>query len=220
MPKLRVHNFSISIEGLGVDGLRRRAARRTTNALWMTLYGAGAASVIWWGGNYRWLGLAAWALVSLALGIAGVVQLLTIRSREAASRARRQFDRRLARKIGGLIGIYTVVEAISALGLHALRLDPLIFPIAIAIAGVHFWAFAWVLGVWQYIVTGMLDCLFVLITLLAVTSASMVGSMPAWIFYPLLGGGVALLVTAALMLYESDGLIRRDAAGLGSSDRQ
>src|SRR5258708_9888868 len=33
-------------------------------------------------------------------------------------------------------------------------LDALIFPIAVAIAGVHFWAFARVLGVWQYIVTG------------------------------------------------------------------
>ena len=129
-------------QGLGVDGLRRRADRRTTNALWMSLYGAGASSVIWWEGKYRWLGLAAWALVSLA-------------------------------------------------------------------SGAHFWAFAWVLGVWQYVVTGALDCLFVLITLLAVSQASMVGSMPAWVFYPLLGGGVALLVTGALMLYESDEILRR-----------
>jgi hypothetical protein len=196
-------------QGLGVDGLRQRAARRTANALWMTLYGAGASSVIWWEGNYRLLGLAAWALVSLALGIAGVVQLLRIRSLAAASRAPRAFDRGLARKIGALIGIYSVVEAISALALHTLHLDPFIFPTAVAIAGVHFWAFAWVLGVWQYIVTGILDCLFVLITLLVVSHTSMVGSMPAWVFYPLLGGGVALLVTGALMLYESGEILRR-----------
>ena len=196
-------------DGLGVDELRQRVARRTTNALWMTMYGAGASSVIWWEGNYRWLGLAAWALVSLALVIAGVVQFLSIRSLAAASRAARQFDRRLARKIGALIGIYTVVEAISALALHAVHLDPLIFPIAIAVAGAHFWAFAWVLGVWQYIVTGVLDCLFVMITLMAVSRSSMVGSMPAWVFYPLLGGGVALLVTGALMFYESGEILRR-----------
>jgi hypothetical protein len=196
-------------QDLGFGELRRRAARRTTNALWMTLYGAGASSVIWWEGSYRSLGLAAWAFMSLAVGIAGVVQLLSIRRLAAASAAPRQFDRRLARKIGALIGIYAVVEAISALALHLLHLDALIFPIAVAIAGVHFWAFAWVLGVWQYIVTGILDCLFVLITLLAVSRESMVGSMPAWVFYPLLGGGVALLVTGALMLFESGGILRR-----------
>jgi hypothetical protein len=175
----------------------------------MSLYGAGASSVIWWEGDYRWLGLAAWAMVSSVLGIAGVVQMLSIRGLVAAAAAPRQFDRMLARKIGALIGIYTVVEAISALALHELHLDPFIFPIAVAVAGVHFWAFAWVLGVWQYVVTGILDCLFVLITLLAVSQVSTVGSMPAWVFYSLLGGGVALLVTGALMLYESGEILRR-----------
>lgn len=175
----------------------------------MTLYGAGASSVIWWEGNYKWLGLAAWVLVALALGIAGVVQLLSIRHLAAVPAAPREFDRSLARKIGALIGIYAVVEAISAVALHALHLDPFIFPIAVAIAGVHFWAFAWVLGVWQYIVTGILDCLFVLVTLLFVSRASMVGSMPSWDFYPLVGGGAALFVTGALMLYESGKVLRR-----------
>lgn len=194
---------------LRVEDLRQRAARRTTNALWMTLYGAAASSVIWWEGSDRWLGGVLWALVTLALGITGVVQRLRIRSLTPASVAARKFDRELARKIGAVIGIYTVAEAISALTLHALRFDSLIFPIAVAVAGVHFWAFAWVLGVRQYIVTGILDCLFVAITLVVVSPTSMVGSMPAWVFYPLLGGGAALLVTAGLMLYESGRILRR-----------
>jgi hypothetical protein len=204
--------------GQRVNGLRQRAARRTTNGLWMTLYGAVASSVIWWEGNHTWLGLAAWALVSLALGTAGVVQLLRIRSRAVGSSAPRQFDRRLARRIGALIGIYTVVEAIAALALHSFHLDELIFPIAVAIAGIHFLAFAWVLGVWQYIVTGLLDCLFVLVTLLAVSPSSMVGSMSAWVFYPFLGGGVALLVTAALIFYESGEILRRLHAVANAAD--
>jgi hypothetical protein len=195
-------------QDLQVDGLRQRASRRTTNALWMTLYGVGASSVVWWEGNDRWLGGAVWALVTLALGIAGVVQLLSVR-RLTTLAVPRKFDRGLARKIGAIIGIYTLVEAFSALTLHALHNDALIFPIAVAVAGVHFWAFAWALGVWQYVITGILDCLFVAITLVVASPGSMVGSMPAWVFYPLLGGGAALLVTAGLMLYESGGILRR-----------
>jgi hypothetical protein len=195
-------------QDLQVDGLRQRASRRTTNALWMTLYGVGASSVVWWEGNDRWLGGALWALVTLALGIAGVVQLLRVR-RLTALTVPRKFDRGLARKIGAVIGIYALVEAISAITLHALLNDALIFPIAVAVAGVHFWAFAWALGVWQYVITGILDCLFVAITLVVASPGSMVGSMPAWVFYPLLGGGVALLVTAVLMLHESGGILRR-----------
>jgi hypothetical protein len=174
----------------------------------MTLYGVGASSVVWWEGNERWLGGAVWALVTLALGIAGVVQLLSVR-RLTASATPRKFDRGLARKIGAVIGIYALVEAISAITLHALHNDALIFPIAVGVAGVHFWAFAWALGVWQYVITGILDCLFVAIILVVASPGSMVGSMPAWVFYPLLGGGVALLVTAVLMLYESGGILRR-----------
>ena len=164
--------------------------------------------MVWWEGNDRWFGGAVWALVTLALSIAGVVQLLSVR-RLTASVSPRKFDRRLARKIGAIIGIYTLVEALSALTLHALHNDALIFPIAVAVAGVHFWAFAWALGVWQYVITGILDCLSVALTLVVASPGSMVGSMPAWVFYPLLGGGAALLVTAGLMLYESGGILRR-----------
>jgi hypothetical protein len=202
MPKLRVP----------INGLRQRAARRTANALWMTLYGAGASSVIWWEGSDRWVGGAIWTLVTLALGLAGIEQLGSIRKLSAASVAPRKFDRVLGRKIAAVIGIYAVAEGISALALHALHNDSLIFPIAAGIAGVHFWAFAWVLGVWQYVVTGILDCLFVALTLAVVSPESMIGSMSAWVFYPLLGGGAALLVTAGLMLYESRGILSRLSA--------
>ncbi|MDQ6878457.1 MAG: hypothetical protein M3082_12355 [Candidatus Dormibacteraeota bacterium] len=94
----------------------------------------------------------------------------------------------------------------SAGALLALQHDALIFPIAVGIAGVHFFAFARVLDTWQYYVTGILDCLAVAITLLLASSDSKVGAMPSWIFYPLVGGGAALFVTAGLMFYES-GLI-------------
>ena len=173
----------------------------------MTLYGAGASSVIWWEERDRWLGAAGWALATCALGLAGFLQLVKVRDFSEATASPRRFDRVLARKIGTLIGIYTIAEGISALILHALQQDALIFPIAVAIAGLHFWAFARVLRIWQYYVTGILDCVVVAITLAVTTPRSMVGSMGSWIFYPLLGGGVALLITAALMLFESRSIL-------------
>lgn len=45
----------------------RRASRRSTGALWMTLYGAGSSSVIWWGAGVGPGALAVWALVTVAL---------------------------------------------------------------------------------------------------------------------------------------------------------
>lgn len=105
--------------------------------------------------------------------------------------------------------IYAIAEGISAGALHALHQDALIFPIAVGIVGVHFWVFARVLDIWQYYVTGILDCLAVAITLLLAGPDSKVGTMSSWIFYPLLGGGVALFVTAGLMLYESGVIVMR-----------
>ncbi len=173
----------------------------------MTLYGAGASSVIWWEGTDGWLAAAVWALVALGLGLAGTTQLISIRNLSGASGPGR-FDRILARKIGAIIGTYSLAEGISALTLHALQHDGLIFPVAVGIAGVHFWVFARVLGIWEYYVTGILDCLVVATTLVVTTPTSMVGSMSSWVFFPLLGGGVALLVTAGLMLYESRAIVR------------
>jgi hypothetical protein len=175
----------------------------------MTLYGAGASSVIWWAGQDGWLSAAVWALVTCGLGLAGIAQLVSIRNLSGTPGPPRRFDRVLARKIGAVIGIYTIAEGLSALTLHALQHDGLIFPIAVAIAGVHFWVFARVLRIWEYYVTGILDCLVVAITLLFASPTSMVGSMSSWIFYPLFGGGAALLVTAGLMLYESRSILRR-----------
>lgn len=195
-----------------MDGQHQRASRRATNALWMTLYGAGASSVIWWEGTFGWLGAVLWAVAGLGLGLAGTAQLISIRNLSGASGPSRRFDRILARKIGAVIGTYTVAEGFSALTLHALQYDVLIFPVAVGIAGVHFWVFARVLGIWEYYVTGTLDCLVVAITLVVTTPSSMVGSMSSWVYFPLAGGGVALLVTAGMMLYESRAVVR----GLGA----
>jgi hypothetical protein len=173
----------------------------------MTLYGAGASSVIWWEGRDGWLGAAVWALVTLGLGLAGIVLLISIRNRSGTSGPPRSFDRVLARKIGIVIGTYSVAEVIAALALHALHQDSLIFPVGVAIAGVHFWVFARVLGIWEYYVTGVLDCLVVAITVLVASPSSMVGSMSSWTYYPLLGGGIALLITAGLMLLGSRTLL-------------
>ena len=175
----------------------------------MTLYGAAASSVIWWEGPSGWLGAAVWALLVFGLGLAGILQLVAVRNFSGTSGPPRRFDRVLARKIGAVIGTYTVAEGVSALALHALQHDALIFPIAVAIAGVHFWVFARVLGIWEYYVTGTLDCLVVAATLVVVSPQSMIGSMSSWTFYPLLGGGAALLVTAGLLLYESRNIVRQ-----------
>jgi hypothetical protein len=175
----------------------------------MTLYGAAASSVIWWEGRDGWLGALTWVLVTFALGLTGIVLLVSIRNLSATSGPPRRFDRILARKIGIVIGTYSIAEVIAALVLHALQWDSLIFPIAVAVAGVHFWVFARVLGIWEYYVTGVLDCLVVAITLLIASPSSMVGSMSSWIYYPLLGGGIALLITAGLMLLGSRTLVRR-----------
>ena len=175
----------------------------------MTLYGAGSSSVVWWGAGAAPVALAVWALVTVALGLIGIVQLDLIRKLSGPTAAPRKFDRVLARNIGAVILIYTIAEGISAEALHALRHDALIFPIAVGIAGVHFFVFARVLDTWQYYVTGILDCLAVAITLLLASSDSKVGAMPSWIFYPLLGGGAALFVTAGLMFYESGVILMR-----------
>ncbi len=172
----------------------------------MTLYGAGSSSVVWWGAGAAPVVLAIWAIVTAVLGLIGTVQFNRIHKLWGTPAARRKFDRVLARNVGAVILIYTIAEGVSAGALLALQHDALIFPIAVGIAGVHFFAFARVLDTWQYYVTGILDCLAVAITLLLASSDSKVGAMPSWIFYPLVGGGAALFVTAGLMFYES-GLI-------------
>jgi hypothetical protein len=175
----------------------------------MTLYGAGSSSVIWWGARGAPIALTVWALVTLGLGLVGIVQLVRIHDLSGRPVARQKFDRVLARNIGTVILAYTIAEGISAGALHASQHDALILPIAVGIAGVHFFVFARVLDTWQYFVTGILDCLAVVITLLIASPGSMVGAMSSWIFYPLLGGGAALFVTAGLMLYESGVILIR-----------
>ena len=198
-----------SAQNLCLDSLHQRASRRATNALWMTLYGAGASSVIWWEGQHGPVAAAVWVVVAFTLGLIGIVQVRRIHSLPDPMAQGRKFDGVLARKIGTVILTYTIAEAISAGALHALHQDGLIFPIAVAIAGAHFWVFARVLETWQYYVTGILDCLAVAITLLLASPDSKVGAMSSWIFYPLLGGGVALFITAGVMLCESAAIVRR-----------
>jgi hypothetical protein len=175
----------------------------------MTLYGAGASSVIWSIAQPVPIAPAVWALVTLAVGLAGIVELVRIHNLSGPLASRQKFDRVLARNIGAVILAYTIAEGVSAEALHAWRHDALIFPIAVGIAGLHFWVFARVLDTWQYYVTSILDCLAVAITLLVASPGSMVGTMSSWIFFPLLGGGAALFVTSGLMLYESEAILMR-----------
>ncbi len=175
----------------------------------MVLYGAGASSVVWWGAGAVSIILAIWGFVTLTLGLVGVVQVVRIHKLSNPPVARQRFNRALARNIGVVIAIYSIAEAVSATVLHALQRDPLIFPIAVAIAGVHFGVFARVLDTWQYFITGLVDCLGVAVTLLIVSPGSMVGTLSAWIFYPLVAAGIALFLTAGLMLYESGAILVR-----------
>lgn len=184
------------------DKLRQRASRRATGGLWMTLYGAGSSSAVW--GATEWpVALAIWGLVTAALGVAGTLQLLELRHLARGQAGPRKFDRTLARNIGAVILIYATAEGVSAGILHALRQDAFIFPVAVGVAGAHFWLFARVVSTWQYYVTGALDLVAVAITLGIANPRSTVGDMSALVFYPLVGAGAALFITAGLMLLES-----------------
>jgi hypothetical protein len=58
----------------------------------------------------------------------------------------------------------------------------------------------------------VLDHIVSAIPVLSLSPGSTVGGLAAWVFYPLLGGGAALLVTAALMADESGRIIRQPAS--------
>jgi hypothetical protein len=118
-------------------------------------------------------------------------------------------NRVLIRKVGAVLVAYAAVALVAASALHLLKRDSLILPVLVAIVGVHFWVLGRVLRVWQYYVTGVLDLVTVAITLL-VTTDTIVGALPAWILYPLLGNGAALFVTAGLMVGESIVVVARD----------
>ena len=78
--------------------------------------------------------LAFWALVTLGLGLVGIVQLVRIPiCRVVRLRGRNSIE--WARNIGTVILAYTIAEGISARALHALQLDALIIPNAVGIAG-------------------------------------------------------------------------------------
>lgn len=173
----------------------------------MTLYGAAASSVVWWALWPAPIELGVWLLITLGLGLVVVLQLVKVRSRSGAASRRRPFDRILARRIGVVIFVYVIAEGVGALVLHILQYDALIFPVAVGIAGAHFFAFARVLDTWQYYITGALDCLAALGSILLLSKASTIGALSSWVFFPLLGGGVALFVTAVLMLYESRAIL-------------
>ena len=169
----------------------------------MTLYGAAASSVVWWALWPVPAQLVAWSVVVAVLVLAFTLQLLRLRKSRRPTIGPRPFDRVLARRIGFVILAYSVAEGMAALLLHLVGRDALIFPVAVAIAGIHFFVFARVLETWQYYVTGVLDCVAALASLVFLSQASTLGQLPAWVFFPLLGGGVALFATAGLMLYES-----------------
>ena len=97
----------------------QRASRRAFGAGWMTVYGAAATSVVWWALWPAPVALAIWCGVTLALGLVISMQLVRVRQLTAGA-PRRTFDRRLARNIGIVIGVYAVVEGVAAGGIHAI----------------------------------------------------------------------------------------------------
>jgi len=184
-----------------------RASRLAFGAMWMAVYGAAATSVVWWAiwPAPAWLSI--WCLVTLALGL--LIAMLLVRVRRLTRGLQRPtFNRRLARNIGLVIVAYTLAEGLAAGGLHAGRHDAWIFPVAVMIAGAHFFVFARVLATWQYYLTGILDCLAAVIPVVSLNPSSAVGTLPSWVFYPLLGGGAALFITAAPMACESAVILR------------
>jgi hypothetical protein len=190
-----------------VESSVRRAASRAVGALWITLYGAWSSSVIF-GAWPAPLVIGTWILVILTLGLSGVAQLVRIRRLTVRPGLRQPVNRVLIRKVGAVLVTYAVVALVAASALHLLKRDSLILPVLVAIVGVHFWILGQVLRVWQYYVTGVLDLVTVAITLL-VTTDTIVGALPAWILYPLLGNGAALFITAGLMVGESIVVVAR-----------
>jgi hypothetical protein len=196
-----------SAQTLRVESSFQSAASRAIGALWITLYGAWSSSVI----LGAWpvpLVIAAWTLVIFTLGLSGVAQLVRIGRLTVRPGPRQPVNRALVRKVGTVLGAYAVVALVAASALHLLRHDGLVLPVLVAIVGVHFWVLGRVLRIWQYYVTGVLDLVTVAITLL-VTTDTIVGALPAWILYPLLGNGVALFITAGLMVAESIVVVAR-----------
>jgi hypothetical protein len=191
----------------GMQTSTQRAASRAVGALWITLYGAWSSSVI----LGAWpvpLVIAAWTLVIVALGLSGVAQLVRIRRLTVRPGRRQAVNRVVILKVGAVLVAYAVVALVAASALHLLKHDSLVLPVLVAIVGVHFWVLGQVLGVWQYYVTGVLDLVTVAITVL-VTTDTVVGALPAWILYPLLGNGAALFITAGLMVAESIAVLAR-----------
>jgi hypothetical protein len=162
-----------------------------------------------WGAWPIPLVIAGWALVIVALGMAGVVQLVRIRHLSTGKVARPTMTRELIRRVGAVLFGYAISAAVAASALYGLKHDALILPVLVVVVGVHFWVLARVLQVWQYYVTGVLDCIAVAISLLATDPRSSIGPLSAWIVYPLLGNGVALFVTAGLMITESAVILGR-----------
>jgi len=119
--------------------------------------------------------------------------------------------RDLVRRAGTVLFGYAISAVVAASALHGLKHDALILPMLVVIVGVHFWVLARVLQIWQYYVTGILDCVAVAITVLATGPGSSIGALSSWILYPLLGNGVALFVTAALLITESVVIVARQS---------
>lgn len=191
-----------------MDSSLPRASSRAVGGLWITLYGAWSSSVVWGAWPIPPV-IVGWALVILALGLAGVVQLVRIRHLSAGKGARPTMARDLVRRVGAVLFGYAISAVVAASALHGLKHDALILPMLVVIVGVHFWVLARVLQIWQYYVTGVLDCVAVAITLLATRPGSSIGALSSWIVYPLLGNGVALFVTAGLLITESVALVAR-----------
>ncbi|HEV3462152.1 MAG TPA: hypothetical protein VG413_08925 [Candidatus Dormibacteraeota bacterium] len=191
-----------------MDSSVARASSRAIGALWITLFGAWSSSVVL-GAWPTPLAITAWALVIFALGSAGVVQLSRIRKLSTGKGQWPVMNRDLVRKVGVVLIGYAISAVLAASVLHWLRHDTLILPVLVVIVGLHFGAFARVLHVWQYYLTGVLACVGVAITLLATEPGSSVGALSSWILFPLLGNGVALFATAGLMIAESEVLLTR-----------
>lgn len=97
----------------------------------MTVYGAAASSVIWWALWPAPIALGLWLWVTHGLGFVEARQSFRIRNLPGSRVPRQPFNRSLARNIGTVIAVYSIAEAVAALILHAVKLDPWIFPVAV-----------------------------------------------------------------------------------------
>jgi hypothetical protein len=179
---------------------RYQNARPIIGSLWITLYGAGAFSYIWYTMQEP-VSLVPIYLIPVVLWGVGLLYLRPVlRLGRGGGSRRPTFSRRRAIELGAIFASYSLSIFIADSILFQLNESSLIAPVDILIVGLHFFPLGRFFNIWQYYVTGTATVAVVIATMLAASSTVMVEGLSAWTVIPFLGDAAALWLTSALML--------------------